>query len=228
VSSGGPLIAANGNSLAMAVMRNYTEHKWEFWRFSVVPVGMWDQQTNQRRFFEWLGGQLGIHSMEDWYSIRASDTYKYGGTPPPPLVLSSFLVTNTTPTQSSFISSHSKTKHIAPAKSLLSNQFNSSLKLALRSIYVDHPWDDWRFGTVPTAFWKTPQNVRRYLEYAATILRPLFTGDGRKVGGEDEDEGDFGQDMSFWYNVSVDKLPRPGSTSTILSFLSLCCTVVSD
>src|SRR5688500_5103672 len=37
------------------------------------------QQTDNRRFFDWLGEQLGYKHMDDWYRVTLKDIYKHGG-----------------------------------------------------------------------------------------------------------------------------------------------------
>lgn len=33
-------------------------------------VGYWTETTNQRKYMDWLGKQLGVLELEDWYSVK--------------------------------------------------------------------------------------------------------------------------------------------------------------
>ena len=41
------------------------------WKFdSGVPEGYWDSDENKRKFFDWLGGEIGvINHLDDWYGV---------------------------------------------------------------------------------------------------------------------------------------------------------------
>jgi hypothetical protein len=60
------------NSLSSALITIYPQHAWQPWRFTQVPLGYWNNMENQRAFFEWLRGELHIHSYEDWYHVSAA------------------------------------------------------------------------------------------------------------------------------------------------------------
>src|SRR3954468_6942458 len=49
------------------------------WRFEQKPPGFWENQGNQKQFFDWLGSKLGYKEMDDWYKITQEDIFKYGG-----------------------------------------------------------------------------------------------------------------------------------------------------
>jgi len=51
----------------------------EGWKFSVLPKGFWDIQKNRRDFFDWLGKQVGVHRLEDWYKIDIQQVWERGG-----------------------------------------------------------------------------------------------------------------------------------------------------
>eukprot|EP01122_Echinamoeba_exundans_P014237 TRINITY_DN6400_c0_g1_i1.p1 TRINITY_DN6400_c0_g1~~TRINITY_DN6400_c0_g1_i1.p1 ORF type:complete len:587 (+),score=60.56 TRINITY_DN6400_c0_g1_i1:68-1762(+) len=56
-------------SMSDALQAAYPEHEWLPWRFSRTRAGYWDSQDAQKRFFEWAASQLGVSSLDDWYSI---------------------------------------------------------------------------------------------------------------------------------------------------------------
>ena len=50
------------------------------WRFTQnVPKGYWDKQEHQQSFFTWLGGQLGMNHMDDWYRVTKKAIETNGG-----------------------------------------------------------------------------------------------------------------------------------------------------
>jgi hypothetical protein len=55
------------------------EHQWQMWKFSTVPKGFWKDKNNQKKFLEWLGGQLQFKHWEDWYSVTQSAIEQHGG-----------------------------------------------------------------------------------------------------------------------------------------------------
>lgn len=60
----------NGSHSA-ALIANYPNHEWLEWRFVSVPKGFWDKPANRRRYFVWLGEQLGIRTLDDWYRVNS-------------------------------------------------------------------------------------------------------------------------------------------------------------
>ena len=66
-------------SPSKALQSVYPEHNWMPWKFGHAPKGFWEKHENQREFFDWLGNQLGYHSMDDWYNVTQEDIHKHGG-----------------------------------------------------------------------------------------------------------------------------------------------------
>jgi hypothetical protein len=56
----------------------FPEHEWHAWRFNRVPHGYWEDPSNQRTYLDWLGKQLGIKDLNDWYKIQMKDVQKIG------------------------------------------------------------------------------------------------------------------------------------------------------
>jgi hypothetical protein len=44
-----------------------------------VPNGFWDDTSNHRKFFDWLGVKLNIKTYEDWYQLTKEDVHQKGG-----------------------------------------------------------------------------------------------------------------------------------------------------
>lgn len=68
-----------GDSLSDMLVTVYPDHEWEPWKFKGVPKGFWDERENQRRFGDWLGKQLGIKELGDWYNVTSADVISRGG-----------------------------------------------------------------------------------------------------------------------------------------------------
>ena len=47
--------------------------------FSNSPRGFWKKKENQKKFFDWLGKELGYKTLDDWYNITISIIDKHGG-----------------------------------------------------------------------------------------------------------------------------------------------------
>lgn len=67
------------NSFIYALRRVYPEFDWYPWLFSQVPVGFWNSIQNHKDYFEWLGYELGIHQLDDWYKVRYGDYIAHHG-----------------------------------------------------------------------------------------------------------------------------------------------------
>jgi len=55
----------------------YPDFDWIIWKFNHVPNGFWKEKRNHRKFFDWVGKQLGFKSFEDWYNITHEDINKH-------------------------------------------------------------------------------------------------------------------------------------------------------
>ena len=74
------------SSPSQALQILYPKHDWKLWEFKKAPQGLWKQlqsDTSQRkRMFEWLEGQLGIKSLDQWYRVSVEQVQKlasFGG-----------------------------------------------------------------------------------------------------------------------------------------------------
>jgi hypothetical protein len=69
-----------GGSLWKTLQFLHPNHTWLPWRFTQnVPKGYWDKQEHQQSFFTWLGGQLGMNHMDDWYRVTKKAIETNGG-----------------------------------------------------------------------------------------------------------------------------------------------------
>jgi hypothetical protein len=50
----------------------FPEYEWLPWKFDKCPDNYWNDEKNQRKFFDWAAKQLNIKEMSDWYNV----TYK--------------------------------------------------------------------------------------------------------------------------------------------------------
>eukprot|EP01118_Nematostelium_gracile_P007654 TRINITY_DN2498_c0_g1_i1.p1 TRINITY_DN2498_c0_g1~~TRINITY_DN2498_c0_g1_i1.p1 ORF type:complete len:323 (-),score=51.17 TRINITY_DN2498_c0_g1_i1:3-971(-) len=58
----------------------HPDHKWLPWRFSEPTLpGTWNSIEMQREYMEYLGKELKITEMKDWYNITQLQIQKHGG-----------------------------------------------------------------------------------------------------------------------------------------------------
>lgn len=81
----------------------------------------------------------------------------------------------------------------AGAMSVLPRYYNHSLLKALRTLYPDHEWLEWRFPRVPAGFWDTLVNQRKYMDWVAK----------ERLGFEPTD-------FPRWYRVMYDDVAKHG------------------
>jgi hypothetical protein len=61
------------DSLPEALKDVFPTHNWEDHRFKHVPIGYWDSVENQRAYFDWFMGAFGMKTLDQWYSVKATD-----------------------------------------------------------------------------------------------------------------------------------------------------------
>lgn len=66
-----------GDSIYEALVDAYPEHHFLPWKFASVPRAFWADPKNQREFLDWVGVQLGLKSLEDWYSVSLEQLVEY-------------------------------------------------------------------------------------------------------------------------------------------------------
>ena len=71
VSVGGEEILRDyDNSPSRLLSTVYPEIEWLPWKFSNSPQDYWDDVNYQRKYVDWLGKQLGVKTIDDWYNIK--------------------------------------------------------------------------------------------------------------------------------------------------------------
>ena len=69
-NSGTTLLVSKYNySLPNLLQNVYPDYTWLPWKFAQTPKHYWDLVQNQRKFMDWIGNNLGIKNMSDWYNI---------------------------------------------------------------------------------------------------------------------------------------------------------------
>jgi hypothetical protein len=67
-------------SLILALQQVYEGHEWYPWKFSQnVPARYWDNIEHQKKFLDWVGKELGVKDLPDWYVITNDIISNYGG-----------------------------------------------------------------------------------------------------------------------------------------------------
>ena len=59
----------------------YSEFDWLPWRFYRCPNYYWEDLNNQRKFVDWVGKNLNIKEMSDWYKVTSQVFNKYNDNP---------------------------------------------------------------------------------------------------------------------------------------------------
>jgi len=76
---GAGLLTHYGGSLSRALRTVFPEYKWQFWKFSSVSIGEWEEIPNQRSYMDWYAKEYEIKSPIDWYKVSAADLYRRQG-----------------------------------------------------------------------------------------------------------------------------------------------------
>jgi hypothetical protein len=67
---GGPLLRRHFNgSMSGALQKVYPEHEWNLFNFKNKQKRLYQAPENHRAYFDWLGQELGVRVLEDWYSL---------------------------------------------------------------------------------------------------------------------------------------------------------------
>eukprot|EP01118_Nematostelium_gracile_P011993 TRINITY_DN4327_c0_g2_i1.p1 TRINITY_DN4327_c0_g2~~TRINITY_DN4327_c0_g2_i1.p1 ORF type:complete len:419 (+),score=55.72 TRINITY_DN4327_c0_g2_i1:175-1431(+) len=66
--------------VSRALQKVYPDHNWFPWKFGdSIPAGTWDNVQLQKDFMSYLGDQLKITRMQDWYRVSTVQIRKHGG-----------------------------------------------------------------------------------------------------------------------------------------------------
>jgi hypothetical protein len=71
VENGGQtLMQSFNNSLYHALSTVYHDYNWLEWKFKYLPSDFWNDKDLHDKYFEWLGSELRIKIIEDWYNVK--------------------------------------------------------------------------------------------------------------------------------------------------------------
>lgn len=78
---GSSILALYNDSPMKAITTIYPEHNWQFWKFSRVGKGTWNDSNNVKQFLEWAAKELRLSSLEDWYNVTQTQLQElsFGG-----------------------------------------------------------------------------------------------------------------------------------------------------
>src|SRR6266540_3951192 len=80
---GGGLLGRKFHDSPSALLKDvFPYYDWKEWLFVHVPRCFWQQRANRRRYFDWLGQQLGYRRPEDWYRLTQDQLIAHGGARP--------------------------------------------------------------------------------------------------------------------------------------------------
>ena len=76
---GGLLRAYYNNSPQQFVKEMSLHYEWKVYKFSLVPMGYWNEIKKHKDYANDLGKHLGYTKIEDWYKITQQQFYDYYG-----------------------------------------------------------------------------------------------------------------------------------------------------
>ncbi len=73
VNAGGGLLANYyQDSPQKAVVAHFPDYPWRPWLFRSTSQGFWQDKKNRLAYVDWLGEELGLESLDDWYKVSRS------------------------------------------------------------------------------------------------------------------------------------------------------------
>lgn len=133
-----------------------------------VPAHFWKDLENHRRYVVWLGRQLGIQHLDDWYEVNSITFDQNRG------------------------------------HTLLRYYGNSHFRL-LRELFPQHDWLEWKFKAAPFGFWKSQENIRRYIQWFEREMKIRTPEDWYRITHDDIIER-FGSGLLIQYSHGLRKL----------------------
>lgn len=75
------LLMQYNNSVSRMLQAAYPAHPWQLWRFKKVPKDYWtnvkNNETELKQVLEWVGNQLSIKELDDWYRVSLPQIRKW-------------------------------------------------------------------------------------------------------------------------------------------------------
>jgi len=68
-----------GNTPYKLLSTLYPDKDWLPWLFRRTPENIWDDPQTRLKFLKWLGDELGVKGMEDWYRLTRTIVVEKGG-----------------------------------------------------------------------------------------------------------------------------------------------------
>jgi hypothetical protein len=69
VGGGGLLKAYYNGSVYHLLAKVHPDFDWLPWKFVHTPKGIWRENTNSKKFLDWVAKQLGVQEYSDWYRV---------------------------------------------------------------------------------------------------------------------------------------------------------------
>jgi len=73
-----PVISYYRGSVHSALTDLFPGFSWKGWLQSATPHNYWDVESNKESFFDWLGREMKIRRLNDWYKVTADDMLEKG------------------------------------------------------------------------------------------------------------------------------------------------------
>jgi hypothetical protein len=75
---GSGIMAKYGNSVVKMLENLFPGQEWLPWKYN-CPKEFWGNVNNQRKYLDWLGIQINVKEMSDWYKIARKDFIENDG-----------------------------------------------------------------------------------------------------------------------------------------------------
>jgi hypothetical protein len=59
--------------MIQALMEVYPEFTWYPWKFAYTPKRFFDDPLEKRKLWDWLGEELDVKTLDDWYNVSSND-----------------------------------------------------------------------------------------------------------------------------------------------------------
>jgi hypothetical protein len=126
----------------------------------MTPDGFWGQLGNRERYLQWASRQLGVKTLDDWYSIERKEFSKLDG-------MSLFIFCSIS--SKGLIMRTIIIRCTTGALSLF-KEYNSSMIRMLESAYPNHEFLPWKFHVVPMSYWASLTSHQRFFDWASKQL----------------------------------------------------------
>lgn len=67
------LLPFYSKSVTQTIISVLDEYEWVMWKFQMLPMGYWKDESHRISYLEWFENQMGIIKPEQWYKVSVHD-----------------------------------------------------------------------------------------------------------------------------------------------------------